>query len=313
MPFFDDKQEVLKVELTTYGRFLLSRGKFKPAYYAFFDDDVVYDAEYANLFESQNSVQTRILEESLSLKPQTTFTGVENNVKIQTLLQREIETLKQEESQISADRNYALSLPLANSSISSDYAPAWDLRMVNGKIGNIEQTIDNSAGDQDILQPFLKHPQITLEDNVYDIKKTPDYASVPGGYKPIFTFTSGSQEVIFSSNDSPVIIDLKELNVDDLSKNFDIEIFVEETAKIAGTNSTKTVYRQLFFKKDPITIENNILLDEPKTFNVEEDESFVEHYFEVTVDAEIDLPPEQKVIANPYATRNKKSPFGVDC
>ena len=41
MSFFDDKQEILKVEMTTYGRFLLSRGKFKPAYYAFFDDDVI--------------------------------------------------------------------------------------------------------------------------------------------------------------------------------------------------------------------------------------------------------------------------------
>ena len=43
MSFFDDKQEIIKVELTTYGRYLISRGKFKPAYYEFFDDDIIYD------------------------------------------------------------------------------------------------------------------------------------------------------------------------------------------------------------------------------------------------------------------------------
>ena len=69
MAFFDDKQEILKVELTTYGRFLISRGKFRPAYYAFFDDDVLYDSLYADITESQNSTQTRILEETPSLKP----------------------------------------------------------------------------------------------------------------------------------------------------------------------------------------------------------------------------------------------------
>ena len=43
MTFFNQKEEVLQIELTQYGKYLLSRGKWKPAYYAFFDDDVIYD------------------------------------------------------------------------------------------------------------------------------------------------------------------------------------------------------------------------------------------------------------------------------
>ena len=43
MTFFDKKQDVLKIELTPYGRSLLSNGKLMPKYYAFFDDDIVYD------------------------------------------------------------------------------------------------------------------------------------------------------------------------------------------------------------------------------------------------------------------------------
>ena len=48
MRFFDKKEEVLDIELTQYGKHLLSRGKFKPTYYAFFDNNVLYDPEYAD-------------------------------------------------------------------------------------------------------------------------------------------------------------------------------------------------------------------------------------------------------------------------
>ncbi len=74
MSFLDDKQEIIKLELTTYGRYLLSKGKLKPVYYAFFDDDILYDAEYGGISESQNSIQVRILRTSVF--PVTTgYTG----------------------------------------------------------------------------------------------------------------------------------------------------------------------------------------------------------------------------------------------
>ena len=166
MSFFDDKQEILKVELTTYGRYLMSRGKFRPVYYAFFDDDVLYDGEYGGLDETQNSVQTRILEETPSLKPQTTFTSIEEAVKLNTLLPTEAGKLKQEEAQISADKNYALSLPLGKSSPISDYAPAWSFQMLKGSINNIEYVINNSDGDKDVLQAFIRYPQMHLNNAV---------------------------------------------------------------------------------------------------------------------------------------------------
>ena len=63
MAFFNKKQEVLDIQLTPYGEDLLSRGKFKPVYYAFFDDDVLYDASgSAGIIEDQNDVEPRIQE-----------------------------------------------------------------------------------------------------------------------------------------------------------------------------------------------------------------------------------------------------------
>ncbi len=46
MEFFNRKEEVLDIELTQYGKYLLSIGKLNPVYYAFFDDDVIYDTQY---------------------------------------------------------------------------------------------------------------------------------------------------------------------------------------------------------------------------------------------------------------------------
>ena len=40
-----------------YGKQLLSMGKMKPVYYAFFDDNIMYDGEYAGITENQNIIQ----------------------------------------------------------------------------------------------------------------------------------------------------------------------------------------------------------------------------------------------------------------
>ena len=39
MSFFNKKEEVYHIELTPYGRYLLSIGKLKPHHYRFFDDE----------------------------------------------------------------------------------------------------------------------------------------------------------------------------------------------------------------------------------------------------------------------------------
>ena len=44
MEFFNKKEEVLEIKLTNYGKDRLAAGQLNPTYYAFFDDDVLYDA-----------------------------------------------------------------------------------------------------------------------------------------------------------------------------------------------------------------------------------------------------------------------------
>jgi hypothetical protein len=45
--FIDKKEQVYDLKLTSYGHYLFSIGTFKPTYYAFLDDNVIYDKQYA--------------------------------------------------------------------------------------------------------------------------------------------------------------------------------------------------------------------------------------------------------------------------
>jgi len=45
--FINKKEQVYDLKLTSYGHHLLSIGEFSPSYYAFYDDNVIYDIRYA--------------------------------------------------------------------------------------------------------------------------------------------------------------------------------------------------------------------------------------------------------------------------
>ena len=53
MTFFNKKTDVIDIELTPYGRYLLSIGKLKPKFYDFTDDDILYDAPLTFLTPNQ--------------------------------------------------------------------------------------------------------------------------------------------------------------------------------------------------------------------------------------------------------------------
>tara|TARA_R110002074_G_scaffold248446_2_gene420393 strand:- start:708 stop:2081 length:1374 start_codon:yes stop_codon:yes gene_type:complete len=74
--YFNKKEDVLDIELTPFGELLLSQGEFKPEYYAFYDDGILYDANYAGVSETQNEVKKRI-KETPRLKTQYQFRGGE--------------------------------------------------------------------------------------------------------------------------------------------------------------------------------------------------------------------------------------------
>ena len=82
MTFFDKKEDVIQIELTQYGKHLLSKGKLRPAYYAFFDDNILYDLRYGDeTGEAQNDSEDRIQDETPQTSVQHVYTGIETEFK----------------------------------------------------------------------------------------------------------------------------------------------------------------------------------------------------------------------------------------
>jgi hypothetical protein len=155
MEFFDKKQEVLEVKLTPYGKYKLSQGRFKPTYYSFFDEGVLYDSRWsgegvisaddlqAGFIEKQNEIEPRIQDETAMLKTLTVYRGIqtsqgERSAVIQQRLENADTSLMgdplygnpgdiyaAEELQPVASRPEFLSRPLGKSKISLDKQPSW--------------------------------------------------------------------------------------------------------------------------------------------------------------------------------------------
>lgn len=86
MTFFNKKEDVIKIELTPYGRKMLGQGNFKPVYYTFLDDDILYDSEKAGFEESSVVAKDRILKETIYMTPQTNYKGVESSINTKSSL-----------------------------------------------------------------------------------------------------------------------------------------------------------------------------------------------------------------------------------
>jgi hypothetical protein len=99
--FLDKKERAIDFKLTPYGKHKLSVGNFKPTYYAFYDNGVIYDISYATdpymadsanqviPSEQQNEIHDRIKNKTQYLEGILSFEELENTVPSSTLLQEE--------------------------------------------------------------------------------------------------------------------------------------------------------------------------------------------------------------------------------
>jgi hypothetical protein len=306
MSFFDKKEEVLDIELTQYGKHLLSKGKFKPVYYAFFDDDVIYDSEYGGFQEAQSETTDRVKDETANVKAQHVHYGVEQNFeKSKQLLRIDKEPLAQQ-LQMTADKNFVFVAPLGNSQLSDQYAPAWSLSFLKGELTGAVTYKTGSHGSMRVPQLETKvvtfytkpeKPEIgedselpSLDDSKRKPRKPLAQLDLDRGSEAsdlnfaISRFEDGSYIKV---EDDFILISVDEENSPLLSKNYDIEVFIEEIDQKTG----QEVLTPLFFdKRRELIDENNVLLDQEdleasrlETLGSE----YVNHFFHVYVDQEI--------------------------
>ena len=71
--FFNQKEEVIHIELTPYGKQQFAQGTLSPAFYAFYDDTILYDGVHGKITETQNNVVTRISTQTPRINPVTRY------------------------------------------------------------------------------------------------------------------------------------------------------------------------------------------------------------------------------------------------
>jgi hypothetical protein len=320
MSFLDQKEEVIEIQLTQYGKHLLSRGKFSPKMYAFFDDDVVYDFRYAagnpeeydvNYDERGIDAQNRIEEESVRLKTQYVFSSREKEVKrLTAALVSGKADLQDRIIQPTADRHYALSAPLGNSSLGVNKAPSWKINFLKGETA---ERVEHLTG----ALPTLKIPQLQLKPIMYktrvwfDIPPDNSFSAVGGRVGD--AYGAGSQGDLsvtleqyedgsyVSVQEDYALIDVREMNSDFLNENFDIEVFLVEDVDFQNNIvppsmkdevETREKLYPLSFIQQKKFIKDGFLLDTPEGGPADEnpviDPSYVEYWFNIWVDDEID-------------------------
>lgn len=155
MTFFNKKEDVIKIELTPHGRQLLMKGELKPEYYAFFDDDILYDTQAGGFSENNTQTKVRILTDTPSLKPQTTLTGVES---------------KYYDQNTTEDDNILI-YPIGTNKPSSKKANGWEATALLGEFSSSLGYISSSTGPlspsfskiRGTLSPLYNIPQVECE------------------------------------------------------------------------------------------------------------------------------------------------------
>ena len=292
MTFFNKKEDVIQIRLTQYGKYLLSKGKLRPAYYSFFDDNIIYDLRYGDTSgEIQNDTEDRIQDETPQTSVQHVYSGIETEFKkIMKLIRSGQAKVGEDKILPTAEKNFALGPALGNSKASSDKSPAWNIRALEGKFKNINYYTTGS-------QPTTRVPQIdvTIEYEIGIERGEPKLFYDQRGSSDSEFFGDGTQIRVW---DDRLIINVGEENVPLTRENFDIEVFLVEEEDVTGkintpgvTNPTKReVLTPLGFIPPPEVIKNNILLEPEALFmpDVATDPGYVEYFFDLEIDHEID-------------------------
>ena len=316
MEFFNKKEEVIDLQLTQYGKHLLSLGKFKPVFYAFYDDGVVYDSQYMGFSEDQNNSHPRIQEDTPNLKTLHNFHSIDDNMTRAVQAKNSgKEELAQLMIQPTPEKAQILVNPLANSQLATDKAPSWNVSALSGRIltGSTTSTLTLSSS-----ATILNIPQIEI-----DIRYRPKVKSAANyteeqfaneEIKPLSTLVLNDDDGVIDTNyalefldvrvfddgtyisidKDDLILQILEENVPQGNDNFEIEFFsledVNGNGKIQNTTFVQEV-TQLRLLVEPDLVIDDILVDEVEGNTLEPsqiDSSFADYYFDIELDDEID-------------------------
>ena len=282
--FLNKKEQVIDFKLTTYGNYLLSIGNFKPTYYTFVDDNVVYDSAYfGRTGESQNEIQKRIKEETQYLESLVLFEEAGNN----TLPQDELNffpsdiTPMQKTTRIDEFRFNSI---IGDSFVGEDKqkAPAWKVVSLRSDISSslLVDGVNNTRIPQLNIVANYRKTIVDRQDYInmtFNTSTERDFETVSG------VFLDG--KVIYLDIAEPIVY-VEEVNTEVGNENFDIEVF--EVLPDDGLSGERMIRKYYQDKEEQIVngmmVSANPINADPNAF----DDNAIEKIFSVFVDGEID-------------------------
>jgi len=341
MSFFDKKEETLDLKLTPYGRYLLSVGKLMPKYYAFLDDEVIYDSDcvyYAN--ESNHEVKERIINETPSLKPLITFNSVESTIgdsfvspedKILDIQMQEGK-ISLEEIASNATNNYKnladfntkfLQYTIGTCDSLKTKSPSWNIINFSGEITNAANTIESTVNGMlaSTYKNDIDTPSINL--NIPQIDVAVAYELTVGSIQDAehnqYMESLSSAEIVppqvypngtyLKIKENQLLSRILEDNGFEFNEAFDIQVFTNNPGAVNNT------WKKLKFANKPNNIVKDILMDleDEIEFNpLEVTEDIVEYYFDLRVDEEIPLRDICKNASNLEGFEKELYELGID-
>jgi len=277
MSFFNKKEEVIDIELTPYGKYLLSKGTFSPVYYEFYDDDIIYDSKYGDYEEIQGQIEERI-KATPRPKTQYTFESAETRYKKYRDQVRKQGTL--DVPVLEKRNNYSFtSLPLSNASADNENATAIRIQLLKGEIQE-SRFLDSIGMPKNVKESILKRM-----DTIVSVRKkraNENESLDTSNSKQVVRL--GEDEIEVIKEDGYLLFDLQELGVDLRNDNFEIQLYEIETS-----GSSIVAESPLSFRKDDSNIRNGILYDyeEIEEQKFQDTDNFVEYFFSVMRDKEI--------------------------
>jgi len=257
MTFFNKKTEVMEIEMTPYGRYLYSIGKFKPHSYEFVDDDILYKAKDST--ETQEEAHPRILNETPKLKTNRAF---RDEQRIQT---GQVQIGNKIELQTKMNKRQSDPKALGRSSYNSDNSPSIQVQMLQGEIK--DSTLEHDGTSQS-RQGIVRIPQVDVDFNISATIK--NELLEPSNGKEFTSPVDSEGRYVELTFESTIIL-LKEFGSFYEKENFNVEVFIDPNRR-----ETNGALEPLLFNFNPSLVQEDILIDNDGNYGPGERTSFEE-------------------------------------
>jgi hypothetical protein len=340
----DKKLNVYDFQLTNYGKYLMSIGQYAPKYYAFYDDNIVYDNMYTKtgsaltnpISESQNSTHERIKNNTAYMGTLTTFQDV--NANNQKLVSNEgVDVIIEDTEGTGASYRFGSGLNYFQSDVTpiryeprkdifrfdgaigdalldskdTDVAPAWKVIVLNGQITSTETkyelapNLTASVPQINITVDYQKQIRESQYPNRQSDQISPD--SLRGRLSRTSDFSDDN--FIYLASEDPIVY-VDEVNTELLAQNYDVEVFIV-TSSVA--NSPPDLQRKYFETIEEQVVDGLMVRSQPSIgYQGELPQNAVEYYFDFNKDSSAD----KKIVCRQLQNYNKSSYYidlDLDC